>query len=320
MSHQEAAGGARVAAVVVSFNRKDLLAKTLAGIAGGRRRPDIVVVVDNASTDGATDFVRNGDFGLPVDLVELSTNVGGAGGFAVGMDRAVHVHEADLVWVMDDDTEPLEGTLDELVSAWEQYAERPEQRPSVVASKVLWSDGREHPMNSMRTRFLAGRAQHAAAERVGARPIRSASFVSCMLSASAVRELGLPVVDYFIWVDDFEHTMRLARRHDAIQVLASEAMHHTKRFGGFDSDPGPRFYNEVRNRIWCYTRSRALKPWELPLYMFSTVRFWSGTFRRSGDKKQLLSCLRRGIKDGVRRPRPNQAVLDGVYELSGPQP
>jgi len=304
-----------VAAVVVSFNRRELLASTLAGIAAGVRRPDIVVVVDNASTDGSADFVREGDFGLSVDLVELGTNVGGAGGFAVGMERAVLTHHADLVWVMDDDTEPQEHTLSALLTAWESYSADPASRPSVLASKVLWTDGREHPMNTMRTRFLASPGQRRRAELVGGRPIRSASFVSCMLDAAVIRELGLPVVDYFIWVDDFEHTMRLSRDHDAIQVPASQALHHTKRFGGFDFDPGPRFYNEVRNRLWTYTRSRALKPWELPLYAASTVRFWTGTLLRSQDRRQLLDCLRRGIRDGIRAPRSNREALEGIYPL-----
>lgn len=305
----------RVAAVVVSFNRRELLEKTLRGIAGGDLVPDAVVVVDNASTDGSAAFVRDGDWGVDVDLVELGTNVGGAGGFAVGIEKAVLDHGADLVWVMDDDTEPLPGTLAEAVRAWCAYDPVAARRPAVVASTVLWSDGREHPMNSMRDRFLARRAQRRRAEEVGVRNIRSASFVSCLVSADAVRRRGLPVADYFIWVDDFEYTMRLSRDAAAIQVPTSRAMHHTKRFAGFDSDPGPRFYNEVRNRLWTYTRSRALKPWEKIPYTASTIRFWTRTVLRSPDRRALLGHLRRGLRDGVRAPRPNEAVLDGVYPL-----
>lgn len=41
----------RVVAVVVTYNRSELLRRTLAGIEGGRLRPAAMVVVDNASTD-----------------------------------------------------------------------------------------------------------------------------------------------------------------------------------------------------------------------------------------------------------------------------
>ena len=42
-----------VVAVVVTWNREDLLALTLAGLAAQSRPPEAVVVVDNASTDGS---------------------------------------------------------------------------------------------------------------------------------------------------------------------------------------------------------------------------------------------------------------------------
>ncbi|WP_077490135.1 glycosyltransferase [Sinomonas mesophila] len=305
----------RVVAVVVSFNRRELLARTLAGIAGGELRPDAVVVVDNASSDGSADMVRGLGLGLELDLVELGTNVGGAGGFTVGIERAVLDHAADLVWVMDDDTEPQPGTLAAAVRAWTDYAPAPEQRPTVVASRVLWTDGREHPMNTMVEWFAATPAQRRRAAAVGAMPIRSASYVSCLLSADAVRELGLPIADYFLWADDFEHTTRLARFNDAIQAPESVVVHHTKKFGTTDVDPGPRFYYEVRNRFWTYGRSQSLAPWERLAFTYATGRIWVRTFANSSDRGVLVRCLVRGALDGLRAPRPNAEVLAGVYPL-----
>ena len=40
-----------------------------------------------------------------LDVVRLAQNTGGAGGFAVGIERAL-THEPDLVWLLDDDTIP----------------------------------------------------------------------------------------------------------------------------------------------------------------------------------------------------------------------
>ena len=307
----------RVVAVVVSFNRRELLARTLAGIAGGELRPDAVVVVDNASSDGSADMVRGLDLGpgLVVDLVELRTNVGGAGGFTVGIERAVLDHAADLVWVMDDDTEPQPGTLSAAVQAWTDYAPTPEQRPTVMASRVEWTDGREHPMNTMDEWFAATPEQRRRAAAVGAKAIRSASFVSCFLAGDAVRALGLPIAEYFLWGDDFEYTTRLARFHDAIQVPASVVTHHTKTFGTTDVDPGPRFYYEVRNRFWLYGRGRSLALWERLAFIFATARIWVRTFAKSTDRRTLAGCLVRGARDAVRAPRPNAEVLDGVYPL-----
>ncbi|MGT2461047.1 glycosyltransferase [Sinomonas atrocyanea] len=305
----------RVVAVVVSFNRRELLARTLAGLASGTMLPAAVVVVDNASTDGSAEFVRTLQTPLAIDLVELGTNVGGAGGFTVGIERAVLDHDADLVWVMDDDTEPHADTLAAAVDAWTRYAHAPEHRPTVLASHVVWTDGREHPMNSMRERLGVTAAQRRRAAAVGARPIRSASFVSCFLSGDAVRALGLPVADYFLWGDDFEYTTRLARFHDAIQVPASVVTHHTKKFGTTDVDPGPRFYYEVRNRFWLYGRTHSLAPWERLAYTYATARIWARTFAKSADRRLLAGCLVRGMRDALRAPRSNAEVLAGIYPL-----
>ena len=49
----------RTVAVVVTYNRKDLLPLTLAGIARGEAQPAAVVVVDNASTDGTAQYLED---------------------------------------------------------------------------------------------------------------------------------------------------------------------------------------------------------------------------------------------------------------------
>ncbi len=315
-----------VAAVVVSCNRRDLLSTTLQGLASGRRVPDVLVVVDNASEDGAPAVVEQfaatvaGSPGSApeVDLIRLPRNVGGAGGFTVGLDRAAHHHRADLVWVMDDDTEPLEDTLSTALAAWRDYDPEGGRRPAFVASRVLWTDGSEHPMNSMIERIGAGRRRRRLAEAVGARTIRSGSFVSLLLDGDAVRAAGAPYADFFIWNDDFEYSTRLARWGDAVQLPASQVVHHTRRPVTTDVDPGPRFYYDVRNKLWVFTRSASLAPWEKVLYGGATARLWLRTLRGSRERGQVLRRLGAGVRDSLRAPRGNAEVLDGVWALQGP--
>lgn len=306
----------RVVAVVVTYNRLHLLRKTLSGIATGRQVPDRVVLVDNASTDGTAEFLDGlGDDALRLDIVRLSENLGGAGGFTAGIDRALSVHDADLVWVMDDDTEPLPDTLAESVRAWTEYSEAPEERPAFVASHVVWTDGREHPMNSMIERIGASRGRKDRAAAVGGRTIRSGSFVSLLMDAAAMRRVGLPNACYFIWNDDFEYSTRLARFRDAISLPSSVVVHHTKTFGTTDADPGPRFYNDVRNKLWVFTRSQSLAPWEKFLYAGATARLWIRTFRGSAHRVALTKRLGSGVADALKAPRTNAEVFDGIYDL-----
>jgi GT2 family glycosyltransferase len=296
----------RVVAVVVTWNRRQLLEESLAALAAQTHRPSQVVVVDNASTDGTTALLRESYADL--DVVHLDENTGGAGGFAVGIERAL-THEPDLVWLLDDDTVPTSTAAAELVSAWTSYR-GPGGRPAVLASKVVWTDGRDHPMNTPRAKPGASGVETEAARAVGCVPIRSASFVSIMCDAEVVRERGLPVADYFLWNDDFEYSTRLIRGRVGLYVPASVVEHKTKVFGSTDADPGERFFYEVRNKVWMFTRSRSLTPAEKALYGASTARRWARTFARSGDRTTLRRALGRGLVTGLRTaPRHNADVL-----------
>ncbi len=297
---------ARVVAVVVTWNRRELLAESIAALRAQEHLPEVIVVVDNASTDG-TDELLAGETGL--DVVRLQHNTGGAGGFAVGMEQAL-THHPDLVWLLDDDTVPTPGAAAELVRVWGQYAETAGEAPAVLASRVVWTDGRDHPMNTPRAKPGAGRRETEAAERVGAMPVRSASFVSIMCDAEVVRERGLPLADYFLWNDDFEYSTRLIRGRAGLYCPESVVVHKTKVFGSTDADPGERFFFEVRNKVWLFSRSRGLRPGEKLVYGGSTLRRWGRTFAGSSDRGTLRRALGRGLRAGLRAgPRSNAVVL-----------
>lgn len=297
---------ARVVAVVVTWNRLELLKESLAAVRGQTHRPLAIVVVDNASEDGTAELLDSSYAAeLGLDVVRLRHNTGGAGGFAVGVERAL-VHHPDLVWLLDDDTVPTPTAAEELVRVWEDY---PGDRPAVLASRVVWTDGRDHPMNTPRRKPGAAAAEVAAADRVGAVPVRSASFVSLMCDADRVRDRGLPVADYFLWNDDFEYSTRLVRGGVGLYCPASVAVHKTRVFGSTDADPGERFFFEVRNKVWMFSRSRSLSVPEKALYGAATARRWARTLARSSDRPVLRRALARGLGAGLHRPRPNAAVL-----------
>jgi GT2 family glycosyltransferase len=300
---------ARVVAVVVTWNRLALLQESLEAVQAQTHPPTAVVVVDNDSTDGTRELLDSAyadELGL--DVVHLRANTGGAGGFAVGVERAL-VHSPDLVWLLDDDTVPTPTAAAELVRAWDLHRDDSGRRPAVLASRVVWTDGRDHPMNTPRRKPGATAAEVAGAHSVGAVPIRSASFVSLMCDADRVRERGLPVADYFLWNDDFEYSTRLIRGGTGLYCPASVVVHKTRVFGSTDADPGERFFYEVRNKLWMFGRSRSLSAPEKLVYGAATGRRWARTFANSSDRRVLRRALGRGLAAGMRRPRPNAEVL-----------
>jgi rhamnopyranosyl-N-acetylglucosaminyl-diphospho-decaprenol beta-1,3/1,4-galactofuranosyltransferase len=297
----------RVVAVVVAWNRRDLLQQCLRALDTQTRPLDAIVVVDNASTDGSSDAVREV---LPqADIVRLERNTGGAGGFTVGMHRAMTAHAADVIWVMDDDTVPSATALEHLIRAFE----RPGGAPVLVCSRVLWKDGTDHPMNTPRVDPFSSRRVRERLADEHLVPIRSASFVSLAVTAERVREVGLPVADYFLWNDDFEFSTRVLRGARGVAALDSVVSHLTQKRGSTDDDPGERFYFEVRNKIWMFRLSTSLSVREKLVYGASSLMRWGRTFTKSQARGVLVRGLRRGIRDGFRtRPRDPEEVFAGA--------
>ncbi|MFI0372748.1 glycosyltransferase [Actinomadura sp. 1N219] len=299
-----------VAAVVVTYNRRVLLAEALTALGAQTRVPDRVIVIDNASADGTADLVA--DRFPDADLLTLPKNVGGAGGFGAGIVRALD-GGADLIWLLDDDTVPEPAALEALLAARELATTDEDGPPALLASRVVWTDGRDHPMNTPRPKPRPTASEARIARAAGCGPIRSASFVSLLVDAKDVRERGLPVADYFLWNDDFEFTTRLLRGRRGLLCPDSVAVHKTREFGGTDADPGDRFFYEVRNKIWLFTRSPGLAPAERVLYAGSTLRRWGRTFARSSNRAVLRRAMLRGVKAGLSsRPRPTPVVLREV--------
>lgn len=300
----------RIVAVVVAYNRRDLLVEVLNALRQQTVQPDHIVVVDNASNDGSAEVVL--ELAPEVDLIRLSRNTGGAGGFAVGAAQALIAHDAGLVWLMDDDTVPTPTALEKLAEVLQYHSE-----VAIAGSRAVWTDGNDHPMNTPRRKPFVSRSERKFASQLGMIPIRSSSFVSMLVRADAIRRDGLPIVDYFIWNDDFEFSTRILRRARGLFVPSSVVTHKTKTFGATDADPGDRFYFEVRNKLWLFRFSRGLSPAEKLIYGGASVRRWIRTMYRSTNRPILWGALRRGLKDGLRgRPACNSAALEDLPEMA----
>src|SRR3712207_6443796 len=232
-----------VCAVVVTHNRRALLEECLRAVGAQTRRPDHVLVVDNASTDGTPDLVRSR---YPdTELVALTENGGGAGGFHAGM-RAAHERGFAWLWLMDDDTIPAPDALERLLAPLRDLGGLP--RPDILASRVVWSDGDLHPKNlpfprvdDPSKRALVDAAAH------GLLLIRAATFVSILVSAAAIDRHGLPHAHYFTWGDDGEFTARVLR-DGAGYLVPGSVVHHKTAHKASVFTASPQYYYELRNK------------------------------------------------------------------------
>jgi GT2 family glycosyltransferase len=127
-----------VVAVVVTYNRKVLLAECLTALLSQSYQIEKIVLVNNACTDGTLNYLQEQGFLIndKIDCQSMVNNIGGAGGFHFGMKAAMK-YNPDWIWIMDDDTIPYENSLEALLIAKTKIKEK----VSFLASRVVDTEG-----------------------------------------------------------------------------------------------------------------------------------------------------------------------------------
>ena len=243
-----------VCALVVTYNRRDLLGECLPAIDAQTVRPDELILVDNASTDGTPDLLRErGYLDRPdVRFIGLDENLGSSGGFARGFEAA-RESDADWLWTMDDDAEPAPDCLERLLES------PPAREPATacVCPKVVYADG---SLNDVMRADFRRRLRPLPEERYrdGSHPaIGVTSFVGPLYRMPAVRAIDPPKAEFFVWGDDVEYSLRL-RAQGELRLVPEAVMVHK---------PASQSHTNRRSRFWNAV---------LPVRMYPTPleRFW----------------------------------------------
>ena len=240
----------KIAAVIVTYNRKDLLEQCIEHVLQQEGTACDILVIDNHSTDGTKERIQPQIEARLVDYTDTGANLGGAGGFAFGIRRAVE-QGYDRIWVMDDDSMPEKDALVALLRAERDL----NGHYGFLSSRVLWKDGTLCDMNLQRetlTRDLKGFDRRL-------QPVVMASFVSLFLKRETVLELGLPIKEFFIWTDDWEYTRRISRKYPCYAVADSTVRHLSKSNIGANiatesAQRLDRFDYLYRNDVYLYRR------------------------------------------------------------------
>ena len=216
-------GEIKVAAVVVTYNRKKLLMECLNAILRQSYPVSDIVIIDNASTDGTeVELKINGFFDdSRIHYFLLENNIGGAGGFYEGI-RKVGTYSADWIWIMDDDTIPMEDCLIELLNGNKLISnDLKNQRKISFLASAIYGLHNEYMNLPMISHKLADNGYEYWYQflKDGMVNISSATFVSILINMKAIKKCGYPCKEYFIWGDDWEYTRRLTKYYgDAYMV------------------------------------------------------------------------------------------------------
>lgn len=197
----------KVAAVVVTYNRKELLLQNIESLLKQTYNSCLdILIIDNASTDGTVNYIADYITQKKVIYINTGKNLGGAGGFNYGIKEA-YSNGYEYIWIMDDDTIPQVDALENLISADISL----NHDYGYLASNVLWKDDTICLMNRQKYKY-----KHIEPSKYKENLIKStqASFVSLFFRREVVKKIGLPIKDFFIWGDDVEYTRRMSITHN----------------------------------------------------------------------------------------------------------
>ena len=314
MSSTETSGGTsggtgdRVLAVAVTFNRREMVTRLVRAAASGSVAPDEIVVVDNASDDDTVSALEAlaKELTVPLRVVRLDTNTGGAGGFHAGLEDFL-AGAADLVWLMDDDGVPAEDCLERLL-------------PHVADPRVADQGGRdfvgpavvaEHDPTRLcfpirlpgRSRVVHDLADVTAAARDGLIQDVVIPFNGVLLTRDLVQRIGTVREEFFIWGDDVEYLWRARAAGARIATVVEARFAHPatddlgtpEMFGRTTYNHSP---SDLKHYCMCRNNVANLKQYVGPLgvaaFFVKTVWFYLFTRRDLARLRMSLGAMHDG--------------------------
>lgn len=234
----------KVVAAVVTYNRLELLKKVIAGLRNQTKKPDLILVVNNSSTDGSLEWLKNQS-----DIEVLTQeNLGSSGGqftsFQACFDRGF-----EWIWIMDDDVVPRENCLKELfelrsekkVFAPLRYT--PENIPfenDTIKFNLI------NPFASFWTRIIS--KDDLKQDIVLADGI---TFEGPFFHRSLIEKIGLPEKKFFIFADDTEFFIRAKKAGYDMYVSTVAKMDRLLEAPALENNFTWKHYYIIRNIMAC---------------------------------------------------------------------
>lgn len=236
--------------VVVTYNRKKLLQENIRALLNQTFEDHDVLIIDNNSNDG-TGAMVSAIQDERVKYYNTGKNLGGAGGFAFGLRKAIELGYL-YAWIMDDDSIPERDALLSLVNKGQAL----NGEFSYLASLVYWTDGKLFDMNVPNFQYNSRLGLDLdMIRRNKLLLIDTCSFVGCFVNLKYAETAGLPISEFFIYGDDLEYTARLRKLAPAYLDFDSVIVHKAPSNKGADVVSADetridRFFYQARNGMY----------------------------------------------------------------------
>jgi rhamnopyranosyl-N-acetylglucosaminyl-diphospho-decaprenol beta-1,3/1,4-galactofuranosyltransferase len=298
----------KVCAVVVTHRRPDELAKSLDVVTSQRRMIDHLIVVDNDHDERVRDLVATQT--VPSTYLGSRRNLGGAGGFALGMLHALALG-ADWVWLADDDGRPRDSeVLGTLLACADKHGlaevspvvcalDRPDELAFPLRRGLVW----RRRVDELRTKDSPGS---------DLLPGIASLFNGALFRAETIEAVGVPDLRLFVRGDEVDVHRRLVRSGlpfgtclDTVYLHPYGSDEFKPILGGrmhtqYPDDPVKRFFT-YRNRGYVLSQPglRRLLPQEWVRFGW----YFLVTRRDPAGLREWIRLRRMGRRERFSRPQ-----------------
>jgi GT2 family glycosyltransferase len=226
----------KVIAVVVTYNRLNLLKECITALKNQTHSPDEILVINNGCTDDTSQWLQTQH-----DLLVISQeNVGSGGGFESGIQWA-YKNGYSWIWCMDDDGYPKKDALEKILAP---ELDRLCLRNCAVLNKedkksFVWKTKNYATINDVDCELIEGIGH---------------PFNGTMIHRNIVERVGLPKRKLFLWGDETEYYYRITRKNNIpVCTIAGSIHYHPATAFSYKKDWDYRnawkMYFYIRNRF-----------------------------------------------------------------------
>jgi len=276
----------KIAAVVVTFNRIELLKKVINALRNQTKKLDQIIVVNNSSTDGTLDWLN-----LQDDIITVTQeNLGSSGGQFAGAKTAFEMG-FEWIWQMDDDVVADADCLENLLKHAKKELICVPARITYQGN-IFFADFKKinltNPIKTIRKRTTTN-ASDFQNEIIS---VEGFTFEGPIFHRNILEKIGFAEKNFFIYGDDTEYSVRAFKQNIKAAIIKNAVLRRQLPF----PNPEDEFifdwktYYMIRNMIAIDVLHgnffvRLLRPFA---YMF----FWFSKCKKLNDVKTVLRAFK----------------------------
>jgi GT2 family glycosyltransferase len=308
----------KVAVVILTYNRIEVSKSCILSVLKSKYPNYVVIVVDNASTDGTPDVIKS-EFPF-IRLIRSDENLGYTGGNNIGISYAIKKEDCDYILILNDDTVVESNLINELVDVAEKWPKTGIASPKTVffekPNRLIQAYGNRNFYLGVQSQSLFGKR---VPEEIGL--VRGTCF---LIKKQLIEKIGLMDENFFLYFDEADLSYRVRKAGFRIIYTPSARVYHKRdpRWVSGKITPVVLYYSTRNELIFARKHLNPLLffPLWIPRFILSLIRCALET-----RKIEVVTAILEGFIDFTRNkygkcdPKSSESKHKSVISVEKPK-